>query len=64
MVQALHLLHLQGTSTGLFGHEARFAFRVFLKKHKESYLCTNQNLAGPGPGFDSKSAAHQHHHTN
>ena len=28
---------------------------VFLKKNKEIYLCTHQNLAGPGPGFDSKS---------
>ena len=37
--------------------KARFAFRIgfYFLKNKEDYLFKHQNLAGPGPGFDSKS---------
>ena len=49
-----HVLVPTAVGTGIFGHKARFAFRVCLRIRR-FILCTNQKLAGTGPGFDSKS---------
>ena len=47
---------LQFLPTSLTGHKARFAFRVFFFLIIRRFICVHtKNLAGRGPGFDSKS---------